>query len=185
MPSPQIQFCLLLLEKSLYTDEAYLFALVALLLSCTDCGKTLGLDAPKVEEGSVPGGGGGGGGGRAAALRDQPADTVPHWHLVLIRFQVNRARYFHCHKGKVAAIGLFTWYWFAAMLVTHGLFLFVTSLRSPVVVCTFVATCQVLAFVLYSAASEVPKAEGVHVMFMPTLENAHVMIFLLAVSGCT
>lgn len=72
----------------MYTDEAYLFALVALLLSFTDCGKTLGLDAPKGEEGSMPGGSGGS--GQAAALRDQPADTVPHWHLVLLRFQVNK-----------------------------------------------------------------------------------------------
>lgn len=81
----------------MYTDEAYLFVLVALLLSCTDCGKTLGLDAPKVEEGSVPGGGGGS--GWAAALRDQPADTVPHWHVVLIRFQVSTTRYFHYYRG--------------------------------------------------------------------------------------
>lgn len=70
----------------MYTDEAYLFALVGLLLSCTDCGKTLGLDAPSLEEEDEAGGGGGGGSG--AATRNQPPDTVPHWHTVLLRFQV-------------------------------------------------------------------------------------------------
>lgn len=81
--------CLLLLEKSVYTDEAYLFALVGLLLSCTDCGKTLGLDAPGLEEDDVDGGNGAGSSGRGAATsRTQPPDTVPHWHTVLLRFQV-------------------------------------------------------------------------------------------------
>lgn len=70
----------------MYTDEAYLFALVALLLSFTDCGKTLGVDTPSVEERGVSSGGG----GQSLALRDQPPDTVPHWHLVLLRFQVEK-----------------------------------------------------------------------------------------------
>lgn len=82
---------LLLLEKSVYTDEAYLFALVGLLLSCTDCGKALGLDAPVLEEGGATGNGVGGG-GRGGARRSQPPDTVPHWHVVLLRFQVRSKR---------------------------------------------------------------------------------------------
>lgn len=77
---------LVLLEKSLYTDEAYLFALVGLLLSFTDCGKTLGLEAQSLDESHAHGGG-----GRNAALRDQPLDTVPHWHVVLLRFQVKES----------------------------------------------------------------------------------------------
>jgi len=44
-------------------------------------------------------GGSGSGGGRGAALRDQPSDTVPHWHTVLLRFQVRTAG-----KGGVAAV---------------------------------------------------------------------------------
>lgn len=88
---PALQLCLLLLEKSVYTDEAYLFALLGLLLSCTDCGKTMGLDAPVPEEADGGSGSRGGGGGRAAALRHQPPDTVPHWHTVLLRFQVRVA----------------------------------------------------------------------------------------------
>lgn len=74
----------------MYTDEAYLFALVGLLLSCTDCGKTLGLNAPSLEEGDGVGGKGAGvgTGGRGEATRSQPPDTVPHWHTVLLRFQV-------------------------------------------------------------------------------------------------
>lgn len=81
----------------MYSDEAYLFALVGLLLSFTDCGKTLGLEAPSLdgeeeEELNARGasGGGPGGGGRRGrgAARNQPPDTVPHWHVVLLRFQV-------------------------------------------------------------------------------------------------
>lgn len=92
-PCLALQLCLLLLEKSVYTDEAYLFALVGLLLSCTDCGKTLGLDAPSLEEDDAGGravgnGTRAGSSGRGAAARNQPPDTVPHWHTVLLRFQV-------------------------------------------------------------------------------------------------
>lgn len=75
----------------MYTDEAYLFALVGLLLSCTDCGKTLGLDAPVLEEDGAAGNGVGGG-GRGGATRSQPPDTVPHWHVALLRFQVHSKR---------------------------------------------------------------------------------------------
>lgn len=73
----------------MYTDEAYLFALVGLLLSCTDCGKTLGLDAPSLEEDDAGSSGNGAdSSGRRPATRNQPPDTVPHWHTVLLRFQV-------------------------------------------------------------------------------------------------
>lgn len=82
------KLCLLLLEKSVYSDEAYLFALVGLLLSFTDCGKTLGLEAPSLEEEEAVARGGGTGGGRVGGTRNQPRDTVPHWHVVLLRFQV-------------------------------------------------------------------------------------------------
>ncbi|CAM9483537.1 unnamed protein product [Ectocarpus fasciculatus] len=94
-----MQLFLLLLEKSVYTDEAYLFALVGLLLSCTDCGKTLGLDAPVLEEDGATGNGIGGG-GRGGATRSQPPDTVPHWHVVLLRFQVCIV---HIHRGLAKA----------------------------------------------------------------------------------
>lgn len=80
------KLCLLLLEKSVYSDEAYLFALVGLLLSFTDCGKTLGLEAPSLEEEEARARGISG--GRGGATRNQPPDTVPHWHVVLLRFQV-------------------------------------------------------------------------------------------------
>ncbi|CAM9469147.1 unnamed protein product [Laminaria digitata] len=89
-----MQLYLLLLEKSLYTDEAYLFALVGLLLSFTDCGKTLGLEARSLDESHAHDG------GRNAALRDQPLDTVPHWHVVLLRFQVC---ILHIHRGLAKA----------------------------------------------------------------------------------
>ncbi|CAM9305075.1 unnamed protein product [Ectocarpus sp. 13 AM-2016] len=94
-----MQLFLLLLEKSVYTDEAYLFALVGLLLSCTDCGKTLGLDAPVLEEDGAAGNTVGGG-GRGGVTRSQPPDTVPHWHVVLLRFQVCIV---HIHRGLAKA----------------------------------------------------------------------------------
>lgn len=84
--SLRTKLCLLLLEKSVYSDEAYLFALVGLLLSFTDCGKTLGLEAPSLEEEEASARGTNG--GRGGATRNQPPDTVPHWHVVLLRFQV-------------------------------------------------------------------------------------------------
>ncbi|CAM9227953.1 unnamed protein product [Pylaiella littoralis] len=102
-----MQLCLLLLEKSVYSDEAYLFALVGLLLSFTDCGKTLGLEAPSLEDevAGVHGGGasGGTGSGRGGAGRNQPPDTVPHWHVVLLRFQVCIV---HIHRGLAKAATL-------------------------------------------------------------------------------
>eukprot|EP00752_Nemacystus_decipiens_P004634 g4228.t1 len=94
-----MQLFLLLLEKSVYTDEAYLFALVGLLLSCTDCGKTLGLDAPSLEED----GAGNGSARGAATSRNQPPDTVPHWHTVLLRFQICIV---HIHRGLAKATTL-------------------------------------------------------------------------------
>ncbi|CAM9673143.1 unnamed protein product, partial [Hapterophycus canaliculatus] len=93
--SSLMQLSLLLLEKSIYTDEAYLFALMGLLLSCTECGKTLGLDAPSSEDDDQ--------GGRGGIPRDQPPDTVPHWHVVLLRFQVC---ILHIHRGLAKAVTL-------------------------------------------------------------------------------
>lgn len=82
------QFYLLLLEKSLYTDEAYLFALLALLLSLTDCGRALSIASSSEHDEDV---------GRRRAgvgtrVRQQPDDTVPHWHIMVLRFQARWAR---------------------------------------------------------------------------------------------
>lgn len=65
----------------MYTDEAYLFACVGLVLCFTDCGKTLAVEAS-------PSSALGGDEQETVGMRNQPPDTVPHWHAVLVRFQV-------------------------------------------------------------------------------------------------
>ncbi|CAM9313648.1 unnamed protein product [Choristocarpus tenellus] len=96
MASFLLQFYVLLLDKALYTDEAYLFALTAFLLSLTDCGLALGLHSEKGDIQSYDG-------GRPVfedKSRVQPPDTIPHWHMVLLRFQVGIV---HIHQGLAKA----------------------------------------------------------------------------------
>ncbi|CAM9123863.1 unnamed protein product [Discosporangium mesarthrocarpum] len=97
MAASLTQFYILLLDKALYTDEAYLFALTALVLSMTDCGLALGINS-EVERARL-----GWGGGRVVvedSKSRQPPDTVPHWHTVLLKFQMCIV---YIHRGLAKA----------------------------------------------------------------------------------